>query len=205
MKENLAAALLAIGHADVQRPLLDPFCGAGTLAIEQAMRALRWAPGRSRRFAIDRMKHAPPELRAALAEARQRAADEELRELPAPIELRDLDPQAVDRAREAVARAGLGAFLLPQRGDARKAMMPGDRPVVVGNPPFGERLGRDDMKALADLHRDFGAVIKRGEGTRLLLFTAYPDAERALGLGSPERQWPLYSGPLKTMLYRWER
>lgn len=212
MKENLAAAVLAMGHADVKRPFLDPFCGAGTLAIEQALRALRRAPGGERRFSIDRWKRAAgalDELKQALAHARERAGDEALSELPAPIELSDVDPQAVDRAREAVGRAGLSSLLLPRRADARKVELPGERPVVTANLPFGERLGSDDLRALRALYGAFGehmkAVAGKGEGgARLLLFSAFPDAERALGLGKPEKQWQLYSGPLKTMLRRWE-
>lgn len=204
MKENLAAAVLAMGHADVKRPFLDPFCGAGTLAIEQALRALRRAPGAERRFAIDRWKRAPVELKEALARARERAADEALTELPAPIELSDVDKEAVDRAREAVDRAGLAAHLLPRRADARTVEMPGERPVVVGNLPFGERLGGDDLRALRDLYREFGARMRTVDGARLLVFSAFDDAERALGLGKPEKQWALYSGPLKTMLRRFE-
>ena len=67
MKETLAAAILAIGHADVERPFLDPCCGTGTLAIEQAWRALGRAPGRDRRFGFVRWKNRPPALDRALA------------------------------------------------------------------------------------------------------------------------------------------
>ncbi len=204
MKENLAAAILAMGHADVKRPFLDPFCGAGTLAIEQALRALKRAPGMERRFAIDRYKRAPKELKEALARARERAADEVLTTLPAPIELSDVDPEAVDRAREAVARAGLSAHLLPTRADARGVKMPGERPVVVSNLPFGERLGGDDLRALRALYGAFGERMRTEAGARLLLFTAYDDAEFAIGLGRPDRRWPLFSGPLKATLRRWE-
>lgn len=207
MKENLAAALLALGHADVRRPFIDPFCGAGTLAIEQALRALRRAPGAERRFSIDRWRRAPvplDELKAALARARERAKDEALSTLPAPIELSDVDPQAVARAREAVERAGLSGHLLPRRADARKVAMPGERPVVTANLPFGERLGGEDLRALRALYAAFGERMRGEKGARLLLFSAFPDTERALGLGPPEKQWQLYSGPLKAALRRWE-
>lgn len=52
LRETLAATiLLASGwHADT--PLLDPFCGSGTIPIEAAMLARGLAPGRNRRFAF---------------------------------------------------------------------------------------------------------------------------------------------------------
>lgn len=204
MKENLAASVLAMGHADVKRPFLDPFCGAGTLAIEQALRALRRAPGVDRRFAIDRWDFAPAEVKEGLVRARERAKDEALDELPAPIELSDVDMAAVERARTAVERAGLSGFLLPRRADARSVEMPGERPVVTANPPFGERLLPDDLRALRDLYRDFGARMKNEKGARLLVFSAFEDAERALDLGRPEKKWSLHSGPMKAMLRRYE-
>ena len=58
LKETLAAAMLAAagwqGRAD-DGPLLDPCCGAGTLAIEAAQLACGIAPGSLRRFAFERM------------------------------------------------------------------------------------------------------------------------------------------------------
>jgi putative N6-adenine-specific DNA methylase len=58
LKETLAAAMLAAagwqGRAE-DGPLLDPCCGAGTIAIEAAQIACGIAPGCMRRFAFERM------------------------------------------------------------------------------------------------------------------------------------------------------
>lgn len=208
IKENLAAAILGYGFADVERPFLDPFCGSGTLAIEQALRALKRAPGASRRFGFERWPAAPSELQVALAEARAQAKDEALDELPAPIHLSDLDEAAVRLAEEAVARAGLEGMLVPRQADARSVDIP-ERAVVVANLPYGERLGGEDTQALRELYRDFGARLRqaprgREQGVRVLLYTALEGAEGLFALGAPARQWSLYSGPLRTMLRRWD-
>lgn len=54
LRETLAAAmLLASGWgAGAKDPLLDPFCGSGTIAIEAALMALGLPPGLNRRFAF---------------------------------------------------------------------------------------------------------------------------------------------------------
>ncbi|MBX6331815.1 MAG: class I SAM-dependent RNA methyltransferase, partial [Gemmatimonadaceae bacterium] len=52
LRETLAAALLAASGWDARAPLLDPFCGAGTIAIEGALIARTIAPGLARRFAF---------------------------------------------------------------------------------------------------------------------------------------------------------
>jgi putative N6-adenine-specific DNA methylase len=45
LKENLAAGLLMLAGWTPDRPLLDPFCGSGTIVIEAACIATRRAPG----------------------------------------------------------------------------------------------------------------------------------------------------------------
>ena len=46
----------AVGY-DPRGPLLDPFCGSGTIAIEAAMRARRMPPGIGRRFAYESTRY----------------------------------------------------------------------------------------------------------------------------------------------------
>jgi putative N6-adenine-specific DNA methylase len=72
LKETLAAAMLAAagwhGRAE-DGPLLDPCCGAGTIAIEAAQIACGMAPGLQRRFAFERLlpfrRRRPPGSRCA--------------------------------------------------------------------------------------------------------------------------------------------
>ncbi|MCB0316689.1 MAG: class I SAM-dependent RNA methyltransferase, partial [Calditrichaeota bacterium] len=52
LRETLAAAMLLAAGWDDRAPLLDPFCGSGTIAIEAALLARHLAPGLQRRFAF---------------------------------------------------------------------------------------------------------------------------------------------------------
>ena len=54
LRETLGSALLLASGWVPGEPLVDPFCGSGTLAIEGAMMARRIAPGRRRHFAMER-------------------------------------------------------------------------------------------------------------------------------------------------------
>ncbi len=55
LKETLAAALLRLSGWDRARPLVDPMCGAGTIALEAALWARDIAPGlRAQRFGFER-------------------------------------------------------------------------------------------------------------------------------------------------------
>ncbi len=52
LRETLAAGLLLSSSWDGLSPLIDPFCGSGTIAIEGALLARHIAPGKNRRFAF---------------------------------------------------------------------------------------------------------------------------------------------------------
>ncbi|MDR1230406.1 MAG: class I SAM-dependent RNA methyltransferase [Spirochaetaceae bacterium] len=52
LRETTAAAILLLSGWRRKFPLYDPFCGAGTIAIEAAMFAWDMAPGIGRKFAI---------------------------------------------------------------------------------------------------------------------------------------------------------
>ena len=53
VKETLAAAMVMLSYWRNGRPMIDPFCGGGTLAIEAAMIGLNIAPGINRTFACE--------------------------------------------------------------------------------------------------------------------------------------------------------
>jgi putative N6-adenine-specific DNA methylase len=53
LKETLAASMLLLSKWSPDRPLLDPFCGSGTILLEAALMAHNMAPGLRRRFAAE--------------------------------------------------------------------------------------------------------------------------------------------------------
>src|SRR5438477_2841569 len=55
LRENLAAGMLRIARWQPGTPLLDPFCGSGTIAVEAAWMALDIAPGLKRAFGFQKL------------------------------------------------------------------------------------------------------------------------------------------------------
>ena len=49
-KETLAAAMVMLSYWRRDRPLIDPFCGSGTIPIEAALIGRNIAPGKRREF-----------------------------------------------------------------------------------------------------------------------------------------------------------
>src|SRR5690625_7116989 len=50
LKETMAAALIMLTNWKPEQPLIDPFCGSGTIPIEAAMIGQNIAPGFNRPF-----------------------------------------------------------------------------------------------------------------------------------------------------------
>ncbi len=138
LRENLAAAaLLAMGWR-VPQPLVDPFCGSGTLLIEGAAMAAGRAPGAKRRFAMEQWPcHATRlwrQIRGGAQGGRGGAR---------PVILgADADAAVLGIAEDNARRAGVAASLrwAHQRVDALQPPAPGPG-LVLSNPPWGQRLG----------------------------------------------------------------
>ncbi len=56
LKENLAAGIVRLSGWKADTPLLDPFCGSGTILIEAASMATDRAPGLDRRFGFENLR-----------------------------------------------------------------------------------------------------------------------------------------------------
>jgi 23S rRNA G2445 N2-methylase RlmL len=195
LRENLAAAVVRLSGWDRQRPLLDPMCGSGTLAIEAAAWACRVAPGLSRpRFGFERWADHDDAARAAMRALRQQTRDARLsggRDAPT-VHARDVDERALERTRENARDAGVE--LVVERGDAR-AIAPLVPPgTVVTNPPYGERL-EADRELFDGLARSLRAL----RGHTIALLAGAPAIGRAMGSG-PDRWWALYNGPIECRL-----
>lgn len=157
LRETLAAALVLAMEWEGERPLLDPFCGSGTIAIEAALRARRLAPGRGRGFALEAWPGFRPDV---LAGERERAAAAERPRLDVPILASDRDRGAVEAAHANAERAGVSADLRIERRPVSDLQPPATPGLVLANPPYGVRVrgGRD----LRDLYDRLGQVLRAG-------------------------------------------
>lgn len=207
LKENLAAALLYRAGwpemADRGCPLMDPFCGSGTLLVEGALMAQDTAPGLLRRgFGFENwLGHDHQGWRDLLQEARERRRQGQERLLE--IHGYDADPDAVNAARGNIRRAGVESHIrLTQRELSRlrplthKAGLPPG--LMITNPPYGERLSERSL--VSYLYRSLGETLKAFfPGWKLALFTARPELRPELGL-HPEKKYKLRNGRLEAQL-----
>ncbi|SSW68968.1 Ribosomal RNA large subunit methyltransferase L [Achromobacter veterisilvae] len=199
LRENLAAGMLALAGWDPSAPLLDPFCGSGTILIEGAWIALGVPPGISRPFGFERLRgHDAYRWRDLKDDARSRI----LPQLDAPLVGYDLDPQAIEFARNNAERAWLTADSIRfEVGDARHITAPADHGWIVTNPPYGERMGTEQDP---DLWRDWAACLKRNfAGWQLHAITSDMTLPNQMRL-KPKRRVPLHNGSLDCRLFGFE-
>ena len=165
LRETLAAGMLAAFPWNGEVPLVDPFCGSGTIGIEAALRARDIAPGLSRAFALEQWPQAPT---AAYAVERDAARDRVKPSAGVPLVLRDRDAGAIEAARANAARAGVLDDVVIEQGalsDTDLAAI-GARGVLLTNPPYGQRVsGGADLRGL---YARLGDVLRAGgRGWRL--------------------------------------
>jgi putative N6-adenine-specific DNA methylase len=181
LRETLAAAVLLASGWDTVSPLIDPFCGSGTIAIEGAQLALGISPGRGRGpdrpFAFMRWPGYDPERWGTILNASQTRPGEQC-----PVILAsDRDAGAIKLAQENARRAGVEGCI-SFACQAVSAIQPPESPGwVVTNPPYGLRVS--GSKDLRNLYAQIGNVLRaQFQGWRVAILCSDPNLLRHTGL-----------------------
>ena len=155
LRETLAAAMVLASGWDGRAPLLDPFCGAGTILIEAALWARRIAPGKARRFTFMDW----PGFDASLWEATLAAALAAERPLEAPLLGSDRDAGAIQFAAANAVRADVAADIEFSCRPLSAIAPPPGPGWLITNPPYGVRVSA--AKDLRNLYAQFGNILRR--------------------------------------------
>lgn len=198
LRENLAAGLLALSDWDPNAPLIDPFCGSGTILIEAAWIALGAPPGIWRPFHFERLRHHNARAWQDLkAEAREHIAPE----IEVPLIGYDIDPRVIEAAKANLARAHLHPDTIRfEVGNALDIQPVAAKGWIVTNPPYGERLDDTDT----EFWSEWAAHLKQNfAGWSVNMITSDLDIPSKLRL-KPNRRHPLYNGPLDCRLFNFQ-
>jgi putative N6-adenine-specific DNA methylase len=154
LRENLAAALLMASGWVMTAPLLDPFCGSGTIPVEAALMALKTPPGLKRRFCFMDWPNYDEGLWLSIKNQAQLAFS-----MVRPIILAsDRDAGAIQMAHENAGRAGVDEFIEFKHQAVSAITPPPSAGWVVTNPPYGLRISQG--KDLRNLYARFGDVLR---------------------------------------------
>lgn len=210
LKETLAAAMLAAADwqgREADGPLLDPCCGAGTIAIEAAQIACDIAPGLQRRFACERW--APFRDRHRAWQSLRDQLRARVRPPAVPLFAGDVAYRLTDFATRNAERAGVRHAIDFKTVDALQRPAPAPAGVLMLNPPYGERIGPKGSQAArdaapADFFERLAAHWKR-HYTGWTAWLLSPDMKlpQAMRLKAARRV-PMWNGAIECRLYRFD-
>lgn len=191
LRETLAAALVTLSRYRGRDPFCDPFCGSGTIPIEAALIAKNRAPGLDRRFDAQRWAFLPPEC---WLDAAEEAQDKEFHG-HYDIWGGDIDPRAIDIARDNARKAGVDDCIRFEVADAARFHRDSPYGQLVTNPPYGERLL--ERQEAEELYRTFGKAWRTlPAGWRTLVLSSHTEFERCFGRPADKKR-KLYNGMIK--------
>ncbi|EVN42113.1 N6-adenine-specific DNA methylase [Staphylococcus aureus M0975] len=138
IKETLAASLIRLANWKGDTPLIDPFCGSGTIAIEACLIAQNIAPGFNREFVSEQWNIMPANIYDDYRDEADKMADYD-KEIE--VYASDIDPEMVEIAKRNAEEVGLSDIIKFSVKDVNTLTIDTEEPVaLIGNPPYGERI-----------------------------------------------------------------
>ncbi|MEM7315354.1 MAG: THUMP domain-containing protein, partial [Planctomycetota bacterium] len=196
LRETLAAALVLLSYWRRDRPLIDPFCGTGTIPIEAAMIGRNIAPGLKRSFVSESW----PMISAKAWETERAAARESiLPSLPIRIRASDTHEGALGLARRNAAAAGVEEDIHFQAKAFADVTSKKQYGCIITNPPYGQRMG--SKTEIYDLYRSFPTVLRNFPTWSHYVITSFEDFEKVIGQKANRRR-KLYNGRIECQYYQ---
>ncbi|MEC1604327.1 THUMP domain-containing class I SAM-dependent RNA methyltransferase [Bacillus halotolerans] len=197
IKETLAAALVQLTNWTPDRPFVDPFCGSGTIAIEAALIGQNIAPGFNRDFVSEDWEWIGKDL---WDKARLEVEEKAIYDQPLTIFASDVDHRMVQIAKENAEEAGLSELIEFKQMQVKDFTTKHEFGVIVGNPPYGERLG--EKKAVEQMYKEMGQAFEPLDTWSVYMLTSNENFEEAYGRKATKKR-KLFNGFIKTDYYQY--
>ena len=199
LNEVLAAGMLALSGWKPDRPLHDMCCGTGTILLEAAMIAANMAPSIHRkRFAFMEW----PDFDRELWKKVTAAAVEEIDLFPeVNIYGGDINGRAIATAKASAKLLRLHSVIKLEKKPLDKQRPSAEEGMLIFNPPYGERMEKDDIESF---YQSIGDQLK-GEftGWQAWLLSSNKDALKHIGLRTSQKL-TLFNGPLECKFQRYD-
>ena len=199
INEALAAGMLLLAGWKGQSDFYDPMCGSGTLPIEAALIARNIAPGVFRKsFAFEKWPDFDADLWSDIYNN-----DSQEREFEHKIYGSDASFFAIQQATKNVKAAGVGRDIeLKQVRMEEISAITSASPLVMINPPYGERLASN--KDMEDLYGKIGSALKHHfTGATAWIISSNEAAMKCIGL-KPSKKLRLLNGELDCQFNRYD-
>ena len=196
LRETIAASMIMMSYWKFEYPLLDPFCGSGTIPIEGAMFMRNIAPGLGREFAVNSFE----QMDKSIIDEAIEEAQSLKRETPLEIYASDIDPACVELTKENAVKAGVGDIINVTQKKAENIFL--DRPYgsIICNPPYGERMG--EKKECELLYKNIGKSFAKLDKWSYYILTSNEDFEKLFGKRASKKR-KIYNGMIKCNVYQY--
>ena len=210
INEALAAGMILMTGWRGESDFYDPMCGSGTLLIEAALIAQNIAPGIFRKgFAFEKWRDFDADLFEAIYND-----DSRERLFTHHVYGSDASYYAVQAALKNVQSANQQRFIsvrqirleeIKQPFGVQSSSLEGDPnalPIVMMNPPYGERLAQD--KNVFQLYQAIGTTLKHQfAGATAWIISSNEEALKCVGL-KPSQKVHLLNGELDCLFCRYD-
>ncbi|MBE4910215.1 class I SAM-dependent RNA methyltransferase [Bacillus luteolus] len=197
IKETLAATLIKLTNWTPDRPFVDPFCGSGTLPIEAALIGQNIAPGFNRGFVSEQWSWIGKDT---WDDARQEVEDLAKYDQPIDITGLDIDHRMIQISKENAEEAGFADLISFKQMQVSDFTSKKEYGVIVGNPPYGERLG--EKKAVEAMYREMGKAFSKLDTWSVYMLTSNESFEDCYGKPATKKR-KLFNGFIKTDYYQY--
>jgi putative N6-adenine-specific DNA methylase len=195
----LAAGIVELSKWDITTPFYDGMCGSGTLAIEAAIKGLSMPPGifRKQGYAFEKWSDFDSELYEKIVESSlERIADIKLE-----IHASDTSSNVISKAKKNVYNAELDDEIEVSHLDFFDLKPTSNRGTLILNPPYGERMDKEDIDAL---YQKLGDAFKQNwKGHACFIFSGNLGALKRVGLRSSSKK-ELFNGSIECRLARFD-
>jgi putative N6-adenine-specific DNA methylase len=201
LNEVLAAGMILLSGWDKRTNFIDPMCGSGTILIEAAMIANNIPPGYYREeYSFEGWKKIMPfdeELYNTIFDA----AIDKITNHEQQIIGGELSPNVAKKAKENVKHAKVDDIVSIKICDIKDFEAPPGRGVVILNPPYGERMVKDNIE---ELYKSIGDSFKKSfSGYDCWVISSNMEAFKHVGL-RPSRKIVLFNGQLECRFMKYE-
>ncbi|MDW3886616.1 class I SAM-dependent RNA methyltransferase [Staphylococcus saprophyticus] len=198
IKETLAASLIRLANWTGDTPLVDPFCGSGTIAIEACLIAQNIAPGFNRDFVSENWDIMPDRL---YDEMRDEADQQANYDRKLEIYASDIYPEMIEIARRNAEEVGLADIIQFSVKDVNTLTIDEDKPMaLIGNPPYGERIG--DRDKVEEMYRYIGELMQQHSQLSTYILTSSTEFEFLVNKKATKRR-KLFNGYIECTYYQY--
>lgn len=198
LNEVLAAGMIQLTGWEGRTRLIDPMCGSATIPIEAALLAANIPPGYFREyFAFLKWRDFDSTLWEKITEGAIGRINNDAHEI---IGL-EISSNTMRKGRENIKSARVEDLVKTFNVDFHQWDPPAGSGTLIMNPPYGERMDKDDI---ATFYKAIGDTLKKKySGYNAWILSSNPEGFKNVGL-KPTRRLHLFNGPLECRFMKFE-